>query len=466
MFDDDDDAFDDKNLNEELARFDAFINGESFGFLDSDRWELLIDHFLLNGQYSKALVCTEEALSQFSYNNLFKLRMAQCYNAIGKLKESINLLSDLECLEVNSFELLLTKGSVFSQLKDSKNAIRYFTSALQAASKEDRDEIYLDLAVEYENDGNYKAALKVLTEAVKSNPNNESAIYEIAFCYDYLGEYENSIKCYSDFIDENPYSFTAWYNLGNAHSKLEDFDKAIWAYDYCILINDDFGPVYFNIANAFLAKEFFTKAIEHFHKCIELDGDDPVALCYIGECHEQLDELELAKMFYKRSLELAPLLPDAWLGLGIIEDLEGNTTEGIALIKKASELDSDNAGIYHVLAGAYEKIEEFENADENYQLALALDPNDEECLTNYVNLLKKGSVQNAFDYLIHFEGINQKNKIFIVLKVSVLWDLDNKADSIQLFKECIEINKLKALELFEINPSLKTVSEFVLLADN
>jgi tetratricopeptide (TPR) repeat protein len=465
MFDEED-AFDDKNLNEELARFDSFINGESFGFLDSDRWELLIDHFLLNGQYSKALICTEEALSQFSYNSLFKLRMAQCYSAIGKLKESINLLSDLEHLEVNSFELLLTKGSVFSQLKDSKNAIRYLTSALQVASKEDRDEIYLDLAIEYENDGNYKAALKVLREAVKSNPNNESAIYEIAFCYDCLGEYENSIKCYSNFIDENPYSYTAWYNLGNAHSKLEDFDKAIWAYNYCILINHSFGPVYFNIANAFLAKEDFTKAIEHFHKCIELDGDDSVALCYIGECYEQLGDVETSKSFYKKSLDIDFLLSDAWLGLGVIADLEGNTREGIALIKKASELDPENAGIYHVLAGAYEKIEEFENADENYQLALALDPNDEESLINYISLLKKCSVQNAFNYLINFEEINQKNKIVLVLKVIILWDLGSKADSIQLFKECIEINKMKALELFEINPNLKTVSEFVLLANN
>jgi len=171
-------------------------------------------------------------------------------------------------------------------------------------------------------------------------------------------------------------------------------------------------------------------------------------------------------MFYKLSLELAPLLPDAWLGLGIIEDLEDNTREGITLIKKASDLDPENAGIYHVLAGAYEKIEEFENADENYQLALALDPNDEECLTNYISLLKKASVQNAFDYLINFEGIKQENKIVIVLKVSLLWGLGSKVDSIQLFKECIEINKLKALELFEIHPSLKTVSEFVLLADN
>ena len=56
---------------------------------------------------------------------------------------------------------------------------------------------------------------------------------------------------------------------------------------------------------------------------MELDGEDPIALCYIGECYEQLNELEAAKEYYLKSIELAPMLPDAWLGLGIIEDLQG-----------------------------------------------------------------------------------------------------------------------------------------------
>lgn len=362
MFDDNSDEFSEGNLNEDLSKFDAHMKGESFGFIDSDRWEALIDHFLINGQFKNGAICAEEALSQFSYNSLFKLRKAQAYSALGRLKEAINIISEIEQQGESSFEIVLTKASIFSQLKDSKNAIKFFKEGLRLSESDDKDEVYLDLAAEYENIGDYQAAIKVLKEAIKVNPNNESAIYEIAFCYDQLGDYESSIKCYSDFIDENPYSFTSWYNLGNAYSKLENYEKAIWAYDYCILINDGFGPVYFNIANSFLAVNKYKKAIENFHICIEMDGDDPVGFCYIGECHEQLGEYELAKLFYNKSLELAPLLPDAWLGLGIVKDLEGDTREGLALIQKAAELDPENAGIYHVLAGAHEKLKEFDEA--------------------------------------------------------------------------------------------------------
>ena len=469
MFDDEeeDDGFYESHLKEDIEKLEAFQkNGESIGFLDSDRWEVLIDHFLMNGMYNKALICANEAISQFSYNPLFSLRQAQCYSALGKLKESINILTELERMGNESFELLLTKASVFSQLKDAKNGIRYFKKALDVSNKEDRDEVYLDLAMEYENLGDYKSALAVLHDAIAYNPNNEAAIYEVAFCYDQLGEYESSIKCYSDFIDENPYSFTAWYNLGNAYLKMEKFEKAIWAYDYCTLINDEFGPVYFNLGNAYLSVNKFTKAIESFDKSVELDGDDPVALCYIGECHEQLQELDLARHFYNRSLELAPLLPDAWLGMGIIEDLEGKTREGIVMIQKAAELDPENSGVYYVLAGAYEKLEEYQEAADYYQLSLAIDPLDEECLTDYINLLAMESLTDAIDYLDLLERTDPKNESIPILRVNLLWKMGRKEDAILLFKDCVQENRDKARELFDVYPELKNVTELVHLADN
>lgn len=465
MFDDEDDDYFEGNLSEDLERFEAHLKGESIGFLDSDRLEMLIDHFLINNQYTKAKACADHAISQFSYNPLFHLRKAQAISALGQLKEALRLLSQIEKWESPSCEFLLTKASIFSQLRDSKNAIKYFKDALALSEPEDRDEIYLDLAMEYENATDYKNAVLVLKEAIKYNPHNEGAIYEIAFCYDQLGEYENAIKCYSDFIDENPYSFTAWYNLGNAYSKLENFEQAIWAYEYCILINEDFGPVYFNIASAYLSQEKYDLSIESFKKCMELDGEDPMALCYIGEAYEQLNDLKEARNYYMKSLELAPLLPDAWLGLGIITDLEGDSKEALVLLNKAAKLDPENAGIYHVLAGAYEKLNDLIQAEEYYQLSLALDPSDEECLTNYIELLKNTSVLNAFDYLREFNEKIGGNAIGTVLEVNLLWLLGRKEEALMNFASCVEKDKEKAKEIFEINPELLNVQEFVHLAE-
>jgi tetratricopeptide (TPR) repeat protein len=197
---------------------------------------------------------------------------------------------------------------------------------------------------------------------------------------------------------------------------------------------------------------------------MELDGDDPLALSYIGECYEQLGELEQAKEFYKKSLELAPMLPDAWLGLGIVEDLEGKTREGIVLIQKAAELDPENASIYHVLAGAYEKLEDVESALQNYQLALDLEPGDDDCLLNYIELLATISVQGALEFLESFE-LDNVNRLTGVLKVSLLWKLGRTEESLALFKKCLTEDRKTALQIFDLDPSLKNVQEFLLLGD-
>lgn len=467
MFDSEEDDFFEANLSEDITNFEKYLKGGSMGFVDSDRLEFLIDHYLINSQYTKANQAADYARGQFPYNSTFTIRKAQAMSAMGQLKEALNLLTSVEKIELGSTELMLTKASIFSQLRDHKSAIKYFNEALRLAEEqEDRDEIFLDLAMEYQALRDFNGALRVLEEAIRINPANEGAIYEIAYCYDQLGDFKQAIKCYSDFIDENPYSFTAWYNLGNAYSKLEDYDKAIEAYGYCMVINEDFGPVYFNLGNAYMGKDDFREAIDSFQKCMDLDGEDPMALCYMGECFEQLGELESAEYYYRKSLDLAPLLPDSWLGLGIVEDLKGNTREGISLIVKASELDPNNSGIYHVLAGAYEKVEEFDEAVFFYEKSLRLDSTDEDCLRSFVQLLEKiESESEILGFLQNFTGEYGANDSLDLLIVNQLWKLDRKEEALSLFKVCVEKDLEYAREIFEINSNLLQESEFIHLTE-
>lgn len=463
MFDEDDDEYYEGNLNEDLERFEAHLKGDQVGFIDSDQIEAVIDHYIMSGQYSKANEAADFAISQFSFNNIFYLRKAQAVSALGNLKEGLSLLAQIEKWEQPNCEFLLTKASIFSQLRDHKTAIKLFREALNVSEPEDKDEIYLDLAMEYQNDNDFKNAVKVLKEAIGYNPRNEGAIYEIAFCFDQMNQFEEAIKAYHKFIDENPYSFTSWYNLGNTYLKIEDYEKALWAYDYCLLINEEFGPAYFNLGNVYMTMEKYHLAIEHFHKAITLDGDDPIAYCYIGECHENLGEYELARHFYQRCIELAPMYPDGWLGLGIVEDLEGRTKEALVLLHKAEELDPENASIYNVLACAYEKIENWEKANEYFLYSLSLDPTSDECLTNYVDYLAAFSKPEAYNYIRDFNEKVAKNIVGPILEVNLLYELGKIEEAVALFAICVIENKAIAKQLFEMYPDTLNCKELVYL---
>lgn len=455
----------DNFLGEDLERFEGQLAANAVGFYDADRLEAIIDHYLINGNYTKAKTAAEVGISQFPFHSLFLVRKAQSMSGMGQLREALTILTKAEGMESATVELILTKAAIFSQLRDSKRAIRFFQEALILAEEEDRDEIYLDLATEMEQLKDFNGAIKVLEEAMKSNPKNEGALYELAYCFDQLGDFQKAVQSYTNFLDDNPYSFTAWYNLGNTYSKVEDFDKALQAYEYCVAINENFPAAYFNMGNAYLTLEKYHLSIECFQKCIDMDGDDALTYCYLGEAYEQLEELETAWDYYQKSLSLAPKLAEAWLGLGIIKDLQGKSKDSISYIERAIEIEPKMDGYYHVYAGALENCDRLEEAEQAYLKCLELDPENEDAFFDYVDYLIEHKIAEVRCFVEDF--MNQHHVFFSLLPLIYLnWMAGRTEETKLLITEAFDKNPEKTKEVFIRYPELANVTEFVALTQN
>lgn len=461
MFDEEDDDVYGGDFQADLKKFNSMFKNDEFEFMDSNQLEAIIDHFLISGKYNKARWGVEKALTFYPFNNLFKLRKAQILSSLGEIKEALDCLNDVEKVEGKSLETILTKAACFAQLKDSESAIKFFTLALDYAERDEKDEIYLDLSEEYQNMNDYKSAIKVLVQAVAENPKNEVAVYELAYCYDEIDQFDKTIECFSNYIDENPYSFTAWYNLANAFLKIENYEKAIWAYDYSILINDDFPPAHFNLGNAYLASEKYRKALESFEKCLETEGEDGLILSYMGECYESLDELDLAMNCYVRSSVVSPHLPEAWLGMGIVNDLQGNESEAIRLILKAIELAPENASFYHVLAGALENTNDNEAVLEAYEKGLEMDPNNESMHADYLKFLLE---QDPLLVTQKFEDpelpLYNDSLELNLIRVIALHKLGHVTESLLIFDEILTKDKKIAITILKLYPESMMITDF------
>ena len=79
MFDDEDDDFLENKLNEDLEKFESHLKGNVIGFLDSDRLEAVVDHYIINGHYSKALSAADLGVYHFPYN-FFYLHILRNFN--------------------------------------------------------------------------------------------------------------------------------------------------------------------------------------------------------------------------------------------------------------------------------------------------------------------------------------------------------------------------------------------------
>lgn len=447
------------DINEDVKIFNEMYEKDSYQYFDSDRIEAIIDHLLVTNQYKKAKWATDHALTHFPYNSLFSLRKAQALSIGGDLKEAIRILVALEKVEQSSVDLMITMASCFSQLRDAESAIKYYKKALILAEKEDRADIYIDLAMEYENLGDYNGAISILKNAIKEDVKNESLVYELAYCYDQIEDYSAAIQCFLDFIDVDPYSYTAWYNLGNAYFRTNQYDKAIWAYDYCILVNEDFAPAYFNMGNTYMEIENIPKALEYYEECLKMEGEDGMVLCSIGECYEELGQYNRSYEAYKKSTDFLPQLADAWLGRGIVSDLLGEQNRAISELKVAVKLEPSNAEYKHTLASVYESKGEFDLAVKTYEEALGVGKAEGNLLFDYLKCLALLNPVLVIDKLnVEPNWLNQDASLQVL--IFVYFVLNRRTDALLLFEELLAKDKELIKEVMEAFPILNDYTTF------
>ncbi|WP_107038223.1 tetratricopeptide repeat protein [Brumimicrobium mesophilum] len=461
MFEDDnEDDWLNHDYQRSLADFDEMYKRNEYIYIDSEDVEYILDHLMISNQLVKAKWAAEKALQHFPNNSTIIIRQAQVMSMTGEINTALKKLINLEQIEPNNLDVLLSIASFYSQLKHSIQSIKYFRKAFSVATGDEKVEIAIDLAMELENKDDYLSAITVLSSTIQEGHKNDMLVYELAHCYERIGDYENAIKSFLTYIDEDPYSYTTWYNLGNTYSKLENTDKAIWAYEFAILIQDDFVPALYNIANAYLDANKIELALEYYKKCLELDKNDPMVFCSMGECYEELDEYEKAYEMYHKSTELLPQLADAWLGKGIMSDLLEKHTRAIQELLIAVDLESEKGDYWRALANAYENNEQKTQALNAYEKAIDLEPHDKEVIIDYLSFLAGQSIESVFVAVEKNKNLVNNNVTKMVL-CYCHWMVGNQSESMIIFDEVLEIDANLAKSLFLHFPEMNKASYFI-----
>ncbi|WP_027420485.1 tetratricopeptide repeat protein [Crocinitomix catalasitica] len=471
MFEEEDDnGFFDDSFDKELKRYEEMINAKNVYYFDPEILEQIIEHFIIKNQLKKGLKAIAIAKDLHPSYIIYDLRKAQIYSTNGQLKESLQILMSLEKIDPFNAEIFITKASVFSQLRDHVKAIKYYEKAIEVSNDDEfldeLEDIRFDLAMEYENMHNYQSAIKVLSEILENNPQNEAAIYEIAYCYERIGNFDKCITFYNKYIDNNPYSFTAWYNLGNIYFLKNNIEKALWAYDYAIVINEEFASAHFNMGNTYMQIQEFDKALEAYQKCVEIDGDDALTISYLAEAYERLERYDEALKYYEKSKDLNPSLAEPWLGIGIIHDLKDDTHQAISYLQQAVTLQPENANFRVVLGEALFKLERLTEAETQLERALQLDPTYSEAIVLLGQIKAEFSLSEALDFILNFENIKSLDSSVRLFLSSILWKTGKKMESLLLFKKEFLIDPNSAKTLLLYLPEAENIADFAQIIEN
>jgi len=343
--------------------FEAMLQAGDSKFFDHDDLEMLIEHYLERGSVRKAQQVHRYASGLYPESLSLQLREAQILASNGKHVQAIPRLKNLLSFEPQNEEIHLTLANIYSQMHEHKLALQHFQALLQFADAELKKDIYIDVALEHENMGEWKQAVRVLLRALKEDPSNETALYELAFCLDKEGRIQEAAEFYTKYLDDFPYSFAAWYNLGNAHQRLGRYKEAVDAYDFAIAIEDSFAPAYHQKAEALTAMERFGDALEVHRESLLIDAPQPSTFCYMGECLEHLGNLDEAEQYYLQCLELDAHFVDAHIGLGVLDDLREEHEAALEHLAQALLLEPQHEDTLLMMATVLKKLQRHEEAD-------------------------------------------------------------------------------------------------------
>ena len=194
--------------------------------------------------------------------------------------------------------------------------------------------------------GRYHEALERYREAIEADSTLEAAHNNAGVCLEAMGKYEEAIKEYDKAIKINPRYETAWLNMGNSLLALGRKKESIEAYERAVEINPDYLDAHIAKCSALISMKRRRAALRY---CEEVVRE-----------HEEPDYIE-AKAF-------------------ILQEL-GKYDDALKSLDRALSW-GPTASLYNAKGNLLTLMERYEEAIENYNLALEIEPDNEEFWNN------------------------------------------------------------------------------------
>ena len=187
--------------------------------------------------------------------------------------------------------------------------------------------------------------------------------------------YEYAADAYKRAIQADPNYATAHYSLGAAYYKMGLFTEAREGLETAIRLAPDVPRFHFTLGLVLKDDKNISEAIASFGRAIELDAGYVMAYYRRGRVYSYMDDLKKASSDLERVVELDPEFHDALHDLGkIYISLRKWRAAQEALLKCLALKPNDSDAFYYMGLIRIGRGEEPEQAMEDFQKAVELDP--------------------------------------------------------------------------------------------
>ena len=395
----DDNFLDDYEIQELINRFENQLESGMPLFFDADELNIILEHYVQQNDISKINIIADLANTYHESNPLTKLIMAKKYLSVQDASNALPYLLD-ECNNTEDADYQLSLGYCYSLLDEHHNSLSAYKKAIKLLDKENCEDIYNSMAVEYMMLRDFERALHYFKKGLKASPDIAEQYAEMTNCYFFLDRPDEAIEFFQGEVDNNPYSLTAWMTLGNCYLRLHLLEKAVEQYEYAMAIDQHFPSAYVNIATIYNELDRYQDSIDIIEEAFRNKVQKPILYCLYGEALAKTgNKLEAINNFNK-AIELDENIAEAYAGLGFIFCEENNHKSAIKFLKRAHQLMPYNTDYIFVLVEEHNKTEDFKTSLKYLKEIEELAPYDVNLYIAYMEVyILLDDIRNAIRYI-------------------------------------------------------------------
>jgi superkiller protein 3 len=335
-----------------------------------------------------------------------ELRSGDLDKALDNFKKSFELCKESGNTVTSHFDLFMQCGLSFNLSSKKDHAIESFSLASQSVSGSFVP-LYL-IGVTQVTLGRYDLAVSVLDRAVKINPDNQDAWYNLGFAsaalsqytqaevafvkanekgpesatlwFHYgkvlnkLGKHEDAVKALKKVVDTEPKNAIAWYCIGHSSVALSKSDDAIDAFRKALATEPHMSEALIGLGEELYRKKLYSEAADAYEKAIELDNENARLWSKLAKVHYDAQLFEKAIDAGQKSVTYVQNDLEPWMTLGNSYFALGTFTEAISAFEKASSLDQQNPEIWNLIGKSYFAQDSYDEAIKAFKQAVTINP--------------------------------------------------------------------------------------------
>jgi tetratricopeptide (TPR) repeat protein len=369
---------------------------------------------------------------------LEQLSQAAVLMKAKKYAEATTLLSNTLDRSFARMETGFVMAELLRQREQFDTALSVYGEIL--STQPDFPEVHVKASYLLYRVGDTNDALNEAKAALKDNPDDAEAHKNMALALEEERKLDAAIAQYQEALRIKPDYAVIHYDLGNLYYEMHSYDQAIAEYRKCLVIDPGNADAHTNLGLAYKDKGDVAAAVPELREAKRLKPDDPAirqdlasalmsqspasAIPELQELEQKFPKFEMCHICLARAF--------AW---------NGDNKSAEAEFMKAGQLDPTDPNAYLGLGDMQEKQKNYDAALEQYRIAEKVSPDSAEAHQAVGRvLLAKKDFQGAADELKQAETLSQTSADIHELYGQALRELGQIDLAIGEFKEAIALD--------------------------